>query len=271
MDRLPHPDQQHNTTYPFPSYTPPPPRPSSSSRPTGQRTPSLQLPPVILHNHTFNPAAPSLSSSVATYPQHETWIDFLSSPASQHPQQQPSSYQPPQPRPAQVSAIAERKRRFSALAQSPDSSPSRYTNPSHISTTNNDRARNLLYRDLGNRRFTPQTAYRSQMANRQQANSQADPSGAAQQPIVIDLTNDDDDRYSISRNRSRTGSNAPQSGIVIPKWQPDSDVSACPVCGTHFTLFFRKHHCRYVLKFLFGLLLWSFIGKAAEKSLVAFV
>lgn len=37
-----------------------------------------------------------------------------------------------------------------------------------------------------------------------------------------------------------------ESDIVLPAWQPDSDVSYCPVCGSQFTFFYRKHHCRYV-------------------------
>lgn len=33
---------------------------------------------------------------------------------------------------------------------------------------------------------------------------------------------------------------------MLPPWQPDSEVSHCPVCGSQFTFFYRKHHCRYV-------------------------
>ena len=43
-----------------------------------------------------------------------------------------------------------------------------------------------------------------------------------------------------------------QSDIVLPRWQPDSDVTQCPVCGRFFTFLFRKHHCRYVLSNLFA-------------------
>ncbi|KAL6706949.1 hypothetical protein ACN47E_004899 [Coniothyrium glycines] len=46
---------------------------------------------------------------------------------------------------------------------------------------------------------------------------------------------------------SRTHTASPsrrQSDIVLPPWQPDSDVSQCPVCGRQFTFLFRKHHCR---------------------------
>jgi FYVE zinc finger len=32
--------------------------------------------------------------------------------------------------------------------------------------------------------------------------------------------------------------------IILPKWQPDSEVSECPICSRQFTFWFRKHHCR---------------------------
>ncbi|KAF1978928.1 FYVE-domain-containing protein [Bimuria novae-zelandiae CBS 107.79] len=34
------------------------------------------------------------------------------------------------------------------------------------------------------------------------------------------------------------------SDFVLPSWQPDSEVTHCFVCGSHFTFFYRKHHCR---------------------------
>ncbi|EEP76830.1 predicted protein [Uncinocarpus reesii 1704] len=30
----------------------------------------------------------------------------------------------------------------------------------------------------------------------------------------------------------------------LPKWQPDSEVSQCPICGLTFSFWCRKHHCR---------------------------
>ncbi|KAI0107621.1 hypothetical protein GGR51DRAFT_516235 [Nemania sp. FL0031] len=32
--------------------------------------------------------------------------------------------------------------------------------------------------------------------------------------------------------------------FTLPKWQPDSEVTHCPICSMRFGLFFRKHHCR---------------------------
>jgi len=32
--------------------------------------------------------------------------------------------------------------------------------------------------------------------------------------------------------------------IIIPRWQPDAEVTYCPICSTQFSFFIRKHHCR---------------------------
>lgn len=31
---------------------------------------------------------------------------------------------------------------------------------------------------------------------------------------------------------------------ILPKWQPDSEASECPICKRQFSLLFRRHHCR---------------------------
>jgi hypothetical protein len=31
---------------------------------------------------------------------------------------------------------------------------------------------------------------------------------------------------------------------VLPRWQPDSEVSECSICKRQFSVFFRRHHCR---------------------------
>ena len=41
-------------------------------------------------------------------------------------------------------------------------------------------------------------------------------------------------RHGVSKTRE----------IRLPKWQPDSEVSECPICSRQFTFWFRKHHCR---------------------------
>jgi hypothetical protein len=32
--------------------------------------------------------------------------------------------------------------------------------------------------------------------------------------------------------------------FIVPRWQPDAEVTICPICGTQFSFFIRKHHCR---------------------------
>lgn len=34
------------------------------------------------------------------------------------------------------------------------------------------------------------------------------------------------------------------NSIVLPRWQPDAEVTYCPICSTQFSWFNRKHHCR---------------------------
>lgn len=35
--------------------------------------------------------------------------------------------------------------------------------------------------------------------------------------------------------------------FMLPRWQPDAEVTYCPICQTQFSFFVRKHHCRYVV------------------------
>jgi hypothetical protein len=37
---------------------------------------------------------------------------------------------------------------------------------------------------------------------------------------------------------------AGSSEVMLPRWQPDSEATYCPICGTQFSFFVRKHHCR---------------------------
>ncbi|KUJ22747.1 FYVE-domain-containing protein [Mollisia scopiformis] len=32
--------------------------------------------------------------------------------------------------------------------------------------------------------------------------------------------------------------------VVLPRWQPDAEVTTCPICRSVFAFFNRKHHCR---------------------------
>lgn len=44
------------------------------------------------------------------------------------------------------------------------------------------------------------------------------------------------------RNRDRRD----RPEFALPRWQPDAEVTLCPICNTQFSIWVRKHHCRYV-------------------------
>lgn len=43
------------------------------------------------------------------------------------------------------------------------------------------------------------------------------------------------------------GSESVSSDFALPRWQPDAEVTYCPICQTQFSIFVRKHHCRQVI------------------------
>jgi hypothetical protein len=53
--------------------------------------------------------------------------------------------------------------------------------------------------------------------------------------------------HSLTRSSERERER--QSSVVLPRWQPDGEVTYCPICRTQFSIFVRKHHCRYVFLF----------------------
>lgn len=66
-------------------------------------------------------------------------------------------------------------------------------------------------------------------------------------PDIIDLTGSSPPSQPQTprgnRPRRRSSSNSSRR-YVVPKWQPDSEVSECPICKRAFTWVFRRHHCR---------------------------
>lgn len=56
-------------------------------------------------------------------------------------------------------------------------------------------------------------------------------------------------RHELSRQHSRSSPTLPTAQdnfmeYTLPRWQPDSEVTHCPICGIQFNLWYRKHHCR---------------------------
>ncbi|KAL2284581.1 hypothetical protein FJTKL_08932 [Diaporthe vaccinii] len=47
-----------------------------------------------------------------------------------------------------------------------------------------------------------------------------------------------------SHQQQRLPESRRPSDLVLPRWQPDAEVTLCPICHTQFSIFIRKHHCR---------------------------
>lgn len=65
---------------------------------------------------------------------------------------------------------------------------------------------------------------------------QGGPTGMADDPIMVR----DDTPEAVVR-----GPAAGDRVLQLPRWQPDAEVTYCPICRTQFSIFVRKHHCRY--------------------------
>ncbi|GAP83358.1 putative Fyve zinc finger protein [Rosellinia necatrix] len=42
----------------------------------------------------------------------------------------------------------------------------------------------------------------------------------------------------------RPGQSGAHPEFTLPRWQPDAEVTHCPICDTQFGMFLRRHHCR---------------------------
>lgn len=57
------------------------------------------------------------------------------------------------------------------------------------------------------------------------------------------------------------------SEIMLPRWQPDSEVEECPICHKVFGFFCRKHHCRYAnLRAYLGDIKLTYVAESVAVS-----
>ncbi|KAF2822636.1 FYVE-domain-containing protein [Ophiobolus disseminans] len=155
----------------------------------------------------------------------ETWMDFLVD-QNVGRQARNNTSTPPMPHSA------------SSLHVSPHSSlynlPNRPSRTDSSSSINSDRKRRLT---------TAESPMRRPSSIRMHSSV---PGASNSDPIVLDSSPASTRQLPpLPPPQPNDSHNARRgSDIVLPPWQPDADVSQCPVCGRSFTFLYRKHHCR---------------------------
>ncbi|KAJ0160187.1 Fyve, RhoGef and Ph domain-containing protein [Colletotrichum tanaceti] len=48
----------------------------------------------------------------------------------------------------------------------------------------------------------------------------------------------------VSRAQQSSEERSSPPEFIYPRWQPDAEVTLCPICHVQFSIFVRKHHCR---------------------------
>ncbi|KAF1916469.1 FYVE zinc finger-domain-containing protein [Ampelomyces quisqualis] len=151
-------------------------------------------------------------------PGGETWMDFLADPSTRS---RTATNSPPQP--------------------PPHSSSSRYTLPTRPSPGTESSLRST---DRKRRLTTADSPMRRPSSIRMHSSNQG---ASVTDPIIIDSPPATTMRELPPPPLSpQTPAEPPRRGseIALPPWQPDADVSQCPVCDKKFTFLYRKHHCR---------------------------
>ncbi|KAH6998438.1 hypothetical protein BKA56DRAFT_626863 [Ilyonectria sp. MPI-CAGE-AT-0026] len=60
----------------------------------------------------------------------------------------------------------------------------------------------------------------------------------------LDLHPSQTENHSRPRSEQERGTTSEWS---VPRWQPDAEVTYCPICRAQFSFFVRKHHCRIII------------------------
>ncbi|RDW73993.1 hypothetical protein BP5796_07435 [Coleophoma crateriformis] len=75
--------------------------------------------------------------------------------------------------------------------------------------------------------------------------SRGDSDGSAMSLLTALASQEQPDPTQSSTSSSRPAARTrPSTDIVRARWQPDAEVTYCPICHTQFGWVFRKHHCR---------------------------
>jgi hypothetical protein len=149
----------------------------------------------------------------------ETWMDFLADPNVSRSRNTTNSIHP-------------------ETSAQPTSSrynlPNRPPRTDSSSSLSSDRKRRLTTSDSPMRR---PSSIRMHSSN--PGASTSDPIVLNSSPVPASSPLPPSPAPQINNDARRRGSE-----IVLPSWQPDAEVSQCPVCRRSFTFLYRKHHCR---------------------------
>ncbi|KAG4031416.1 hypothetical protein MFRU_009g01900 [Monilinia fructicola] len=116
-------------------------------------------------------------------------------------------------------------------------------------------------RNTSSSRFDRRSSYHSLSSRRastqstQSRRTSASQISLAEQPLrslasPTNSSSDEDGTPTMSRSaegvlrQQARGRETLHGEVVVPRWQPDSEVTRCPICTTSFGWLSRKHHCR---------------------------
>ncbi|KAF4957477.1 hypothetical protein FSARC_11288 [Fusarium sarcochroum] len=136
----------------------------------------------------------------------------------------------------------------SAVAQEPGQSVSNTHQSAHVeemgSSSQNRRSGQPESADAAPDRLGDRTQSASQRVNSAGSpgprRTRATPSRERMDAPLPSLRPSEEALPPLPRSARRSTSSDPQR----PRWQPDNEVTYCPICHTQFSFFVRKHHCR---------------------------